>query len=220
MRALGLDLGSKRIGVAVSDGEGLVATPLKVVQRTGDRRAEHRAIASLVREWEVEVVVVGMPYSLDGSRGPMALRMGAEADEMGDRLGVPVETYDERLTTVTAERSLREQDLRGPERRRVVDMVAATVMLQAWLDGRRARSGEPVADEPEIGAPGTEAGGATTGWAGGTARTTSKGRPSARRRPLESTTGSGRTFGGSGTGPRSGRFPGGGSCWSWRSSAC
>ena len=155
MRALGLDLGSKRIGVAVSDGEGLVATPLKVVQRTGDRRVEHRAAASLVREWEVEVVVVGMPYSLDGSRGPMALRMGAEADELGDRLGIPVETYDERLTTVTAERSLREQDLRGPERRRVVDMVAATVMLQAWLDGRRARSGEPAAGEPEIGAPGT-----------------------------------------------------------------
>ena len=164
MRALGLDLGSKRIGVAVSDGEGLVATPLKVVQRTGDRRAEHRAIASLVREWEVEVVVVGMPYSLDGSRGPMALRMGAEAEEMGARLRVPVETYDERLTTVTAERSLREQDLRGPERRRVVDMVAATVMLQAWLDGRRARSGEPAAGEPEIGA--TESGAPGTGEPG------------------------------------------------------
>lgn len=141
MRALGLDLGSKRIGVAVSDGEGLVATPLKVVQRIGDRGAEHRAIASLVREWEVEVVVVGMPYSLDGSCGPMALRMGAEAEEMGARLRVPVETYDERLTTVTAERSLREQDVRGPDRRRVVDMVAAAVMLQAWLDGR-ATGGE------------------------------------------------------------------------------
>jgi len=158
VRALGLDLGSKRIGVAVSDGEGLVATPLKVVQRTGDRRAEHRAIASLVREWEVEVVVVGMPYSLDGSRGPMTLRMGAEADEMGDRLGVPVETYDERLTTVTAERSLREQDLRGPELRRVVDMVAATVVLQTWLDGRRARGGEPEIGATETGPPGTEDG--------------------------------------------------------------
>jgi putative Holliday junction resolvase len=155
VRALGLDLGSKRIGVAVSDGEGIVATPLKVVQRTGDRRAEYRAIASLVREWEVEVVVVGMPYSLDGSRGPMALRMGAEADELGARLGVPVETYDERLTTVTAERSLREQDLRGPERRRVVDMVAATVMLQAWLDGRRVRSSKPEIGATETGAPGT-----------------------------------------------------------------
>ena len=147
MRALGLDLGSKRIGVAVSDGEGLVATPLKVVQRTGDRRAEHRTIASLVREWEVEVVVVGMPYSLDGSRGPMALRMGAEADELGDRLGIPVETYDERLTTVTAERSLMEQDLRGPRRRQLVDMVAAAVMLQAWLDSRRGGGGVPEAED-------------------------------------------------------------------------
>jgi len=141
MRALGLDLGSKRIGVAVSDGDGRVATPIEVVGRTGDRPAEHRTLADLAEEWEVEVVVVGIPYSLDGSTGPMARAMAAEARELervlGARPGVPVETYDERLTTVTAERALREQDLRAPERRKVVDMVAAAVMLQAWLDARR-----------------------------------------------------------------------------------
>ena len=142
MRALGLDLGTKRIGVAVSDGEGLLATPVDVVHRTGDRPREHRTLVDLATEWEAEVVVVGMPYSLDGSTGPMARAMAAEAQELagvlGDRLGIPVETYYERLTTVTAERSLRDQDLRGPNRRRVVDMVAAAVMLQAWLDSRRA----------------------------------------------------------------------------------
>jgi len=145
VRALGLDLGTKRIGVAVSDGEGRLATPVDVVQRTGDRQQEHRALVDLAAEWEAEVVVVGIPYSLDGSTGPMARTMAAEASDlatvMGDRLGVPVETYDERLTTVTAERSLRDQDLRGPDRRRVVDMVAASVMLQAWLDARRASGG-------------------------------------------------------------------------------
>ncbi len=145
MRALGLDLGAKRIGVAVSDGDGRVATPVEVVHRTGDRRGEHRTLAALAAEWEVEVVVVGIPYSLDGSTGPMARAMAAEAVELervlGARSGVPVETYDERLTTVTAERALREQDLRGPQRRKVVDMVAAAVMLQAWLDARREAHG-------------------------------------------------------------------------------
>ena len=141
MRALGLDLGTKRIGVAVSDGDGRVATPIEVVHRTGDRSGEHQILSALATEWEVEVVVVGIPYSLDGSTGPMAKAMASEAVELervlGARPGVPVETYDERLTTVTAERALREQDLRGPQRRKVVDMVAAAVILQAWLDARR-----------------------------------------------------------------------------------
>jgi len=136
VRALGLDLGSKRVGVAVSDGDGRVATPVEVLQRTGDRKADHRAVSALVEEWEAVVVVVGIPYSLDGTLGPMGRLMTAEAVDLAALLSVPVETYDERLTTVTAERSLREQDVRGPDRRRVVDMVAAAVMLQAWLDGR------------------------------------------------------------------------------------
>ena len=141
MRALGLDLGSKRVGVAVSDGDGRVATPVEVLQRTGDRKADHRAVSALVEEWEAAVVVVGIPYSLDGTLGPMGRSMTAEAADLAALLPIPVETYDERLTTVTAERSLREQDVRGPDRRRVVDMVAAAVMLQAWLDGR-ATGGE------------------------------------------------------------------------------
>ena len=141
MRALGLDLGSKRVGVAVSDSDGRVATPVEVLQRTGDRKADHRAVSALVEEWEAAVVVVGIPYSLDGTLGPMGRSMAAEAADLAAFLPIPVETYDERLTTVTAERSLREQDVRGPDRRRVVDMVAAAVMLQTWLDGR-ATGGE------------------------------------------------------------------------------
>lgn len=134
MRALGVDLGERRIGVAVS--AGAVAVPLEVVQRTGDRGRDHRRLADLAAESEVEVVVVGLPLSLDGSEGPAARRARAEAAELARCLPVPVETYDERLTTVTAERSLREQGLDAVARRKVVDKVAAAVLLQSWLDHR------------------------------------------------------------------------------------
>jgi len=134
MRALGLDLGSKRIGVAISDSRGSLATPIEVLKRVGDRKREHRTIADLVEEWEAEIVVVGMPYSLDGSMGPAAKLCLSESKALGDALTVPVVTYDERLSTVTAERSLKEQNMLGDARRRVIDKVAASVILQAWLD--------------------------------------------------------------------------------------
>ena len=135
MRALGLDLGSKRIGVAVSDSDGTLAMPIEVLRRSGNRRREHGEIAALVEEWEAEIVVVGLPYNLDGTVGPQARRYLAETKALGDTLDVPVVPYDERLTTVTAERSLMEQQMKADARRRVVDTVAAAVMLQAWLDG-------------------------------------------------------------------------------------
>jgi len=134
MRALGLDLGSKRIGVAVSDSRGSVATPIEVVKRVGDRVREHREIADLVAEWEAEIVVVGMPYNLDGSMGIAAKLCKSEAKALREALAVPVVTYDERLTTVTAERSLKEQRMKADARRHVIDKVAASVILQAWLD--------------------------------------------------------------------------------------
>ena len=137
MRALGLDLGSKRIGVAVSDSEGLLATPIEVILRQKDTRQDHLAVAELVKEWEVNVVVVGMPYSLDGQEGPMAQKTFEEVKSLSDVLPVPVETYDERLTTVTAERSLREQGVSSKEGRKVIDQLAAAVLLQAWLDKRQ-----------------------------------------------------------------------------------
>lgn len=136
MRVLGLDLGSKRIGVAVSDSSGTIAGPLTVLQRTGDRARDHENIRKLVVEEEAERVVVGLPLSLDGSMGPAAVAAVAEAEQLATVVGVPVESYDERLTTVSAERTLMEAKMRAEARRRVVDKVAAAVMLQAWLDGR------------------------------------------------------------------------------------
>jgi len=143
VRAVGIDLGSRRIGVALSDSAGTLALPYEVVHRSGDRRRDHRRLAELVAEAEAEVLVVGIPYSLDGSVGPTARRYLAETEELRATIGVPVETYDERLTTVTAERSLRDTQLSGPARRKVVDQVAAAVMLQSWLDGRAGREERP-----------------------------------------------------------------------------
>ena len=138
MRVVGIDLGSARVGIAVSDAGGTIASPHTVLPRTRDTAALHRAIASVVAEVEAEAVVVGLPLSLDGSRGPAAQAAVAEADALAALLAVPVHVHDERLTTVTADRTLRAQGLDAAARRKVVDKVAAAVMLQSWLDTRAA----------------------------------------------------------------------------------
>jgi putative holliday junction resolvase len=138
MRAIGLDLGTKRIGVALCDSAGTLATPYEVVARTGDRAREHGRIGALVEEAGAQVVVVGLPLSLDGTTGPAARAALDEVEELRAALPVPVVTHDERLTTVTAERQLAAQGVRGPARRKVIDKVAAAVILQSWLDHRRA----------------------------------------------------------------------------------
>ncbi len=138
MRALALDLGSKRIGVAVSDRSGTIASPLTVIERSRSRRQDHERIARLVAAEEAELVVVGLPRSLSGAEGPAAVSAKAEVSALASVVDVPVETWDERFTTVTAERVLRERGVRGQARRQVVDQVAAAVILQSWLDARRA----------------------------------------------------------------------------------
>ena len=143
MRAVGVDFGSRRIGIALSDSGGTVATPWTKVERSGDESRDHRRIAELVEEAEAEAVVVGLPLSLDGSIGPAAEGVLAEVERLRVVIDVPVETYDERLTTVTAERALREQGVTAKRRRQVVDQVAASVLLQAWLDAGAPRTDHP-----------------------------------------------------------------------------
>lgn len=140
MRALGIDLGAKRIGVAVCDGAGTVATPLCTVGRCGDRRREHAEIAELVAEWQAEALVVGLPISLDGTHGPAAAAAAAEIRRLRSAVDVAVVAYDERLTTVSAERSLMHQSLKGSAKRKVIDSLAAAVMLQSWLDAGSPQS--------------------------------------------------------------------------------
>lgn len=135
-RVLALDLGDRRIGVAVSDSDRRLATPYGTVHRVGDRPAEHRSIDELVDETGAVLVVVGLPRSLDGELGPAARAVSSEVRALRRRLTVPVETHDERLTTVTAEDRLARGGVRGRKRRQVVDQVAAAVILQSWIDGQ------------------------------------------------------------------------------------
>lgn len=137
MRIIAFDLGSRRIGVAVSDLTGTVASPLTVVTRTRSRREDHRRLVKLIHDEEAEMVVIGLPLSLDGSEGPAARAARAEAKALATLIDVPIELHDERLSTVTAERSLAEADVRGTARRNVVDKVAAAVFLQSFLEQRR-----------------------------------------------------------------------------------
>jgi putative holliday junction resolvase len=134
VRVVGLDLGSRRIGVAVSDPAGILASPHEVLERGSDRAGDHRRIAGLVDELGAERVVVGLPLSLDGSTGRAARLVLDEVEELRAALPVPVELYDERFTTVTAHQQLMERKMKADARRRVVDKVAAAVLLQAWLE--------------------------------------------------------------------------------------
>ncbi|HEY5109637.1 MAG TPA: Holliday junction resolvase RuvX [Acidimicrobiales bacterium] len=139
-RAVGVDLGAKRIGIAVSDSAGTLATPRGTLNRTGDAERDRRALVDLVVEEEAVVVVVGHPLSLDGTRGPAARAAEGEAAALASVLadrGVAVELFDERLTTVSAHQALRAGGTKGRNQRAVVDQTAAAVMLMAWLDGRR-----------------------------------------------------------------------------------
>ena len=138
MRVLGVDLGSKRIGIAVSDRSGTIASPLTVIQRSGSVARDHQAIAKLVLEEEAEAVVVGLPLNMNGSAGPAAQAAVKEARALATVVGVPVHTSDERRTTVTADRAMMEAGMNAQARRKVVDKVAAAVLLQHWLDGRDA----------------------------------------------------------------------------------
>lgn len=131
-RVLGLDLGDARIGVAISDDDRLLAVPLGTVH-TG-APADLKAIAALVAEHAVSLVVVGLPRSMSGDEGSRALQARAFAGALGDVVGTPVEMQDERLSTVEAERGLRDAGISGVDRRRVIDRSAAVVILQAWLD--------------------------------------------------------------------------------------
>ena len=139
MRVLAVDLGTKRIGVAVSDSSGTIASPLIVLQRSQSRRIDHERIRDLVRDEEAVLVVVGLPLSMDGSMGKAAKAAIREARALASVVLVPVETFDERRTTVTADSILIERGMKAPARRQIIDKVAAAVILQTWLDGRSRR---------------------------------------------------------------------------------
>jgi putative holliday junction resolvase len=133
-RALGLDLGTVRIGVATSDPGRVIASPDAVITRAKDHATDHAAIAAAVTESEAVVVVVGLPKSMSGRDGAAAKLIRAEADELRAALRVPVVLWDERLSTVSANKALIAGGVRRAKRKQTVDKVAAAVILQSWLD--------------------------------------------------------------------------------------
>jgi putative Holliday junction resolvase len=139
-RLVGLDLGTKRIGVAVSDSAQSVATPLKFVARSGDRLGDHSHIASIVSEYEAVGVVVGLPVSLSGEMGPAAKAVLEEVADLRQVLGVAVDVIDERLTTKQAAGSLRRAGMSSRAQRTIIDDTAAALLLQSWIDRSKASS--------------------------------------------------------------------------------
>jgi putative holliday junction resolvase len=141
-RVLALDVGSRRLGVAMSDPTGTVASPLVTLVRRGPVE-DAAAIAQLAAEHGATTLVVGLPRSLGGAEGPAARAVRAYLEELRAHLGgLRIELADERLSTVAAERALVAGGVRRADRRAVVDQLAASLFLQAWLDAARAREQE------------------------------------------------------------------------------
>lgn len=135
-RLLAIDYGSKRVGLAISDSEGRVATPLETLARKDDRGVA-RAIGRIVEREGVAGLVLGEPRRLDGTRGDAAERVGRFARRLEETLGLPVELVDEALTSVEAERRLRAAGIDPGARTGRVDAVAAQILLQEVLDRKR-----------------------------------------------------------------------------------
>ena len=141
MRLLGLDVGDKTIGVALSDESATLASGLHTIRRTGLKRDLHE-LAGLAQDREVGTVVVGLPRSLDGSEGPQARKVLAFVEALKRAVEVPVVTWDERFTTVAAENALIEGGVSRGRRKGLVDKVAAVLILQNYLDYRKTADGE------------------------------------------------------------------------------
>jgi putative holliday junction resolvase len=132
-RVLALDVGSKRIGVAVSDPLGITAQGLETIQRQNKRR-DWEALAAVAKRYDVGEIVVGLPLRLSGAEGTQSEKMRIFAEELRSHLGIPVHLWDERWTSTEANRLLREADLSIEKRAKAVDRMAAVLILQSWLE--------------------------------------------------------------------------------------
>lgn len=136
MRYLGLDIGEKRIGVAVSDALGLTSQGLRTLERTGTDK-DYCEIARLVKEWEIGKIVVGLPRNMNGTYGPQSEKVKEFMQRLLEFIQVEVVYWDERLTTAAAQRTLLEGDITRKRRKQVVDKIAAVFILQGYLDRTR-----------------------------------------------------------------------------------
>ncbi len=138
-RVLSLDLGSRTIGLAVSDPLGLTAQGLDTIRRNG-RRNDFDALNDVVRKFEVKQMVIGWPLHMSGDEGRQSQKAAAFAAELREHFRLPVHLWDERLTTAEAQRVLRSSDMSIQRRGMVIDRLAAVLILQSWLDARPPRA--------------------------------------------------------------------------------
>jgi putative Holliday junction resolvase len=136
MRVMGLDIGAKRIGIAISDPKKVTARPLTLLKR-GEKGEEIEEIIRFIKEYEVEKIVIGLPVSLNGKLGPQAKLIVDYANELKSRIDLPIKLWDERLTTAFAEKSLIMAKVKRSKRERMTDQVAAALILQNYLDAKR-----------------------------------------------------------------------------------
>ncbi|MBI2082752.1 MAG: Holliday junction resolvase RuvX [Deltaproteobacteria bacterium] len=141
MRILALDIGSKTIGVAVSDPMGWTAQPIKTIRRK-NRLSDEEEICTLIKEYEIEEILIGLPLHMNGSEGKQVDVVRGFARNLEGKVSVPVKFWDERLSTVAADRSLLEADLSRQKRREVIDKMAAVFILQGYLDSLHSLSEE------------------------------------------------------------------------------
>jgi putative holliday junction resolvase len=135
LRVLGLDVGSRRIGVAISDLLGITAQGLETIQRR-NKRTDLAALEKVIRENDVSEIVVGLPLRMSGAEGIQAEKMRVFVDELRKRFKLPVHLWDERLTSAQANRLLRETEMSIKRRGEVVDQMAAVLILQSWMEAR------------------------------------------------------------------------------------
>jgi len=143
MRILGLDFGSKVIGVAISDDLTITAQPLTSIRRISLEK-DLSSILELVAGYQVEEVVVGLPINMNGTKGESARKAEAFIEKLQGRLSFKIIPWDERMTTMAAERALLEGDVSRRKRRKVIDQVAAALILQGYLDSRSRKNENPL----------------------------------------------------------------------------
>lgn len=140
-RVMGLDVGDRRVGVAVSDELGLTAQPVLTLLRT-NRKQDLKSLGRLLRKYGCGEIVVGNPLYMSGDLSPQAVKAQAFAEQLRQEFGLPVHLWDERLTTTEAHRHLHAAGRAGAEHKQVVDQVAAVLILESWLAAQRGSAGE------------------------------------------------------------------------------
>lgn len=139
MRLLGIDIGEKRIGVAMSDIFGSIASPVRVIQRQ-DIETDIGLINDIIKEYNISEIVAGLPRNMNGSLGQKAAQITEFTDNLKEKINIPVTMWDERLTTVAGERVLLQGNVSRKKRKKVIDKIAACIILQSYLDSLRHKS--------------------------------------------------------------------------------